>query len=195
MLKRAISTHNCVKVKLPLYISLMVRSHLLYCSSIWRPNLVRDSFALEQLRRRASKYILNYPKDMNYKSRLLNLKLLPITLFLEVQDILLFIRLIQDPPDNLPITDFVFLDSSTHSSSKGKIRSSLPPPKSAVSNHFYFNRIIRIWNSLPFLDLDSSYSSLKKQIYTIYWDYFISSYSLNNSCSWYHVCLCSNHST
>ena len=33
---------------------------------------------------------------MNYKSRLLNLKLLPITLFLEVQDILLFITLTQD---------------------------------------------------------------------------------------------------
>ena len=65
----------------------------------------------------------------------------------------------------------------------------------SISNHFYFNRIVRIWNSLPLIDLDSPFSSIKKQIYSIYWDYFITSYSLDNSCSWYRVCLCSFHST
>ena len=197
MIKRAISSHSSVQIKLPLYISL-VRSHLLYCSSIWRPNLVKDSSALEHLQRRASKYILNYPTDMDYKMRLLNLKLLPITLFLEVQDILLFVKLIIDPPDNFSISDYIiFLDSFTRSSSQGKIRSALPLklPKSSLSNHFYFNRIVRIWNSLPLIDLDSPFSSIKKQIYSIYWDYFITSYSLDNSCSWYRVCLCSFHST
>ena len=195
MIKRAISSHSSVQIKLPLYISL-VRSHLLYCSSIWRPNLVKDSSALEHLQRRASKYILNYPTDMDYKMRLLNLKLLPITLFLEVQDILLFVKLIFDPPDNFSISDYIiFLDSSSRSSSQGKIRSALPLPKSSLSNHFYFNRIVRIWNSLPLIDLDSPFSSIKKQIYSIYWDYFITSYSLDNSCSWYRVCLCSFHST
>ena len=95
-----------------------------------------------------------------------------------------------DPPDNFSISDYIiFLDSSTRSSSQGKIRSALPLPKSSLSNHFYFNRIVRIWNSLPLIDLDSPFSSIKKQIYSIYWDYFITSYSLDNSCSWYCVCL------
>ena len=108
MIKRA---HSSVRIKLPLYISLM-RSQLLYCSSIWRPNLIKDSSALEQLQRRASKYILNYPTDMDYKMRLLNLKLLPITLFLEVQDILLFVKL--DPPDNFSISDYILLSFWIH---------------------------------------------------------------------------------
>ena len=73
-------------------------------------------------------------------------------------------QLIKDPPDNIPISNFiVFLDSSTHSSSQAKIQSTLPPPKSTSSNHFYFNRIVRIWNSLSYIDLDSPFLSIESK--------------------------------
>ena len=40
------------------------------------------------------------------------------------------------------------------------------------------NRIVRIWNSLPPLDLDGSFVSLKKSLFTLYWNYFLSSYMI-----------------
>ena len=103
LLKRALSS-NGPDMKRTLYLTL-VRSHLIYCSPVWRPYLVKDSAALEKLQCRATKFILGYPQEMDYKNRLMNLHLLPITLFLEMQDILFFIKLLKFPPDNFFLSD------------------------------------------------------------------------------------------
>jgi hypothetical protein len=63
----------CLQAKRVLYITL-VRSKLLYCSPIWRPHLLRDIKALENVQRRATKFILNNYVS-NYRLRLLDLHL------------------------------------------------------------------------------------------------------------------------
>jgi len=45
----------------------------MYCSQIWRPQLIRDIITLERAQRRATKYILN-DYTSSYKSRLLQLR-------------------------------------------------------------------------------------------------------------------------
>ena len=72
LLKRALSS-NGPGMKRTLYLTL-VRSHLIYCSPVWRPYLVKDSAALEKLQRRATKFILGYPQEMDNKNRLMNLQ-------------------------------------------------------------------------------------------------------------------------
>ena len=104
LIRRSISTLD-VSVRRALYLSL-VRCHLSYCSQVWRPYLVKESKLLESLQRRATKYVLHdYISD--YKSRLVALNLLPISLWLELQDILLMIKLIQDPPVNFSLSDYI----------------------------------------------------------------------------------------
>ena len=50
-----------------------------------------------------------------------------------------------------------FSDSSTHSATAGKlVPSSLEIPPLNCTKHFYYNQIIRIWNSLPPFDLHLS---------------------------------------
>ena len=41
-----------------------------------------------------------------------------------------------------------------------------------VSKHIYFNRVIRVWNSLPPIDIHLPYTSIKRSILNIYWSFF-----------------------
>ena len=43
---------NCIEAKKQLYISL-IRSQIMYCSQLWRPQLIRDINILERVQRRA----------------------------------------------------------------------------------------------------------------------------------------------
>ena len=56
LIRRTISTNSPVNLKKQLYISL-VRSHLCYCSQIWRPNLIKDITNIERIQRKATKFI------------------------------------------------------------------------------------------------------------------------------------------
>uniref|UniRef100_A0A1X7ULM5 Uncharacterized protein n=1 Tax=Amphimedon queenslandica TaxID=400682 RepID=A0A1X7ULM5_AMPQE len=92
MIKRvfpAATTPTVVKKKL--YLSLVVPI-LTHCSPVWRPSLVKDFVLLEQLQRRATKYILfDYQSD--YKSRLSSLKLLPLMYRLEcIKSVFFFVQ-------------------------------------------------------------------------------------------------------
>ena len=58
LLRRSFSTINNIITRKRLYISL-VHSQLLYGSQIWKPALIKDIKSLEQIQRRATKFILN----------------------------------------------------------------------------------------------------------------------------------------
>ena len=89
LIRRSFSNTLSVSNKKSLYVSL-VKSHLLYCSVIWRPHLRKDIMLLERVQRRASKFLLNdYSSD--YKSRLI-LNLLPLSMVMELNDILFFLK-------------------------------------------------------------------------------------------------------
>ena len=90
LLRRTFSSSSDITTKKRLYISL-VRSQLLYGSQIWRPLHLNDINPIESVQRRATKYILNdYISD--YRSRLVKLDLLPLTMLLEFNDICFFIQ-------------------------------------------------------------------------------------------------------
>ena len=104
---------------------------------IWRSYLVKDCIQLERLQRRSTKFILkDYVSD--YKSRLFTLDLLPraLSLWMEMLDILLFVKLVKFPPNNFSILTYISFDSSTHSSSSNKIKSNLPILRSNSIRHF-----------------------------------------------------------
>ena len=72
-----------------LYTSL-VQSQLTYCSPIWRLQFLKDIQSIENVLRRATKFILHDYKSC-YKSRLVALHLLPLMMQFELIDILFFI--------------------------------------------------------------------------------------------------------
>ena len=104
LVRRSFSNQLPVAVKKSLYLSL-VRSHLLYCSVIWRPHLVKDILLLENIQRRATKYILN-DFSSDYKSRLLSLNLLPLSMVLQLSDIIFFLKSFRSPSSALILTSW-----------------------------------------------------------------------------------------
>ena len=66
-------------------------SSLLFCSPVWHPNITQSNL-LEKVQARATKWICDSEK--RYKDRLQELKLLPISFRLQLDDLVLFNRLL-----------------------------------------------------------------------------------------------------
>ena len=112
MVRRAVSSGGNLALRRALYLTL-IRSQVIYCCQIWHPYLIRESQVLERLQRRATKFILDDYK-MGYKERLVKIHILPLTLWMEIQDILLFIILLKNPPDNFNLFDYVSYSTISH---------------------------------------------------------------------------------
>ena len=70
---------------------------------------------------------------------------------MEPNDIIFFLKSLRTPSPTFNILDYVsFCNSSTQSSSSHKLRHSCS--STTLSSHFYFSRLPRLWNSLPFID-------------------------------------------
>ena len=63
-----------------------------FASEIWSPYTCKDKLLLESVKCRATKFILNYPKDISYKERLLKLDLLPLENRRDLKDLVLIFK-------------------------------------------------------------------------------------------------------
>ena len=187
LIRRSFTTTS-ISAKRQLYLSL-IRSHLTYCSPVWRPHLIKDITLLKKVQKRATKFILN-DFSSDYKYRLKELHILPLMYYLEVNDITFFINNLKHPDTHFNIKDFVtFSDSSTRSSSSNKLNHTLS--SSTSTSHYYFNRLPRLWNSLPPIDLDSSTNTIKSSIIKYLWSHFDSHFDPQNPCTYHFKCPCS----
>ena len=187
--RRIIPTNYSTNLKKQLYLSL-VRTHLTYCSQLWRPKLIKDIKSLEKVQRRATKYILNdYVSD--YKARLCKLKLLPLMRWFELQDIMFIVKYMQQQSDD--IRELVsFTSSKTRAGCSGHSLQ-IKFARNNYSRHFYFIRIAKVWNKLPsnLINLDSSLGTIKKKTSDFLVSDFLENFDTNNLCSFHMVCPCS----
>ncbi len=89
--------------------------------------------------------------------------MLPLVLWLELQDILFLVKCFQVPSDNFQISQFVkFTEGCTRAAARGKL--AYQYKRTSVGRHFYFNRVVRLWNVLPEVNLEASYRSIKARL-------------------------------
>ena len=189
MIRRSFSLSLPTALKKHLYLSL-VRSHLTYCSQIWRPNHVKDILIIERVQHRATKYILqDYRSD--YKSRLTSLNLLPLMYWFELQDLLFLVKCLKDSNDSACIHDHIqFVSSSTRAGSGRKLAHNFC--RTSIVRHFYYNRVVLLWNAMPAINLDLSLRSIKRQLCSFLWDHFLDHFDPDTTCSYHFLCPCSN---
>ena len=60
----------------------------------------------------------------------------------------------------------------------------------SLHHHFYFNRIVRLWNHLPEIDTSLSIHTIKNQITAYLWNHFITSFNSDSLCSYHVICPC-----
>ena len=132
---------------------------------------MKDIIKLEQLQRRATKRILqDYSSD--YKSRLTNLNLLPLMYVFEISDKMFFINSIKNPTSSFNINSYISFSNSGTRSTGLKLKHNISHTNK--QRHFYFNRICRLWNSLPIINLNlSAHTLLKISILLILTNYII----------------------
>ena len=179
---------SSISTERTLYISL-IRPQILYGSQIWRPHLIKDIIKIENIQRRASKFILNDFLS-NYKSRLTSLHILPLMLSMELNDIIFRVSCLQSSHCCIDIHSLIsFSSSDTRSASSHKMIHSISSTN--YFRHFFFNRIPRLWNALPPIDLDLSINTIKKQLTKFFWVCFTNKFDPSNPCSFHFVCPCS----
>ena len=179
-----------VKVKKFLYLSL-VRSQLTYCSQVWRPCLIKDCTSLEHIQCQATKFVLN-DFSSDYCDSLITLNLLPLLYLYKLLDLVFFIKCFKFPDTSFPVLDFVsFSNTNTRSSTISKLVHQSWP--SSNSQHSFFCCLVRLWNSLPPLELSLSYPSIKLPVFLkkAFWSHFIIYFDPSVPCTYHIICPCS----
>ena len=132
------------EIILTLYKSL-VRPHLEYGNNIWFPFLKRQSLAIEQVQRRATRLIPGL-KNLSYHQRLSELKL-PSLKFRRIRGDLIQAYKVFNKVDDLKVDDIFKLnhyDKTRNSLFKIFITQSNTNKK----KYSYNNRVARYWNNL-----------------------------------------------
>ena len=126
----------------------------------------------------------------------MSLHLLPLMMMYEINDIMFFIKQLKNPTDSFDIRNYVEFCSSSYksrSTSTSKLKHQLP--YSSAHSHFYFNRLPRLWNYLPQINLNLSVDTIKKRLMEYFWSHFLQHFDPSNTCTLHLLCPCAGCSS
>ena len=138
-------------VLLKLYNSL-VRPHLEYCVQFWSPYYQKDVDKLERVQRRLTKMIPRL-RDMPYEERLKNLNLFSLSKRRMRGDLIEVFKIFKGF-DNIDAGNYFTLDQS-NTRRRHDFKVIGKRFLSIEAKHFFFNRVVNIWNSLPSIVVES----------------------------------------
>ena len=191
-LKRNLSKNMETRVKICAYKSLIL-ALITFASSTWHPS--RGSMRLmECFQRRALKWLTGY-RNASYFEKMVSLRLPPLPMFLQLNDLLLLSKLYHDKENALPLIE-------TYEHQYGRVKSrliKLPKLKTEKFRENFYFRTAKIANNLP-EEIDFSqplaqkmYSVfLKRRILSFMWDRLMLNFNERVVCTWTILCDCSD---
>ena len=116
--------------------------------------------------------------------------MLPLMCILDSSDIMFAIKSLKSPTNAFSITDYITLASgNTRLGSSNKLQHSRS--FNVTSSNFFFNRLPRLWNALPIIDLKLNLPTIKYKLTNFLWNYFNHNFNPDNACTFSVVCPCS----
>ena len=106
----------------------------------------------------------------------------------EISDILFFIKDFKHPTNNFNINAYVSFTVGNTRSCGLKLRHNASSTNK--KRHFYFNRLSRLWNSLPIIDLNLPISHIKSKIKSYFWQHFVMNFDPDNNHKLHYLCPC-----
>ena len=199
---RALGFHAFQKAKRTCYMT-MVRSILEYGAPIWSPTFKYLIVAIENIQRRATNYILKNPKRPNplhsdYKKRLIELNLLPLTYRREIIDIQTFLKTWNNT-NKLGLNNILDFTKPNQGpvtrAMAGGLTLRCKQTRLISTAHFYPYRLTLIWNKLPYdTRLKLRYLTDPQKIKRIIKPHYINRlkehFDPENTCTWVTHCDC-----
>ena len=110
-------------------------------------------------------------------------------LWYELADIMFLVKCIKNPDSRLKISKYItFCTTTTRSISFLKL-SHHHHSRTNLSRHFYFNRVCRLWNALPPIDLNLSSNTIKANIKYHLWSLFVEKFNQHNYYLFLSLCI------
>ena len=144
IIKRTFS-HMDKDIFLKLYKAL-VRPHLEYANSVWSPNLIRQSSAIEKVQRRATKLVPGL-YNMSYTNRLKLLNLPTLKQRRLRGDLIQTYKIFQEIDDVKVSTIFTTCKYDKTRNPHNKIF--IQHSKTNIRKKYFSNRVAPFWNALP----------------------------------------------
>ena len=115
--------------------------------------------------------------------------MLPLMYIYELNDIMFLVKSLISPTDNFDIKNYItFASNSTRSGVYKKLVH--PMISNVTQHHFYFNRIIRLHNYVPVINLSLPINIIKKQIIKHLWSQFSINFNSETPCTFHILCPC-----
>jgi hypothetical protein len=198
--KRCIGFGCSHKVKLLCYISL-IRPLLEYNTVTWACNNKKSMCKIESVQRRMTKYILD-DYELDYKSRLIECNLLPLTLRRQYLDCIFTYNSINNLNDFNICSKVSLLSDQTDNFTRLRANQDPLMFKVEKTKHesyckFYTRRIISLWNLIPYQIRSAELTEMgynttfKRELKVWLYTYFVEKFN-DNTCSWIIDCGCRN---
>ena len=174
------------------------KSQVCYASEIWSPHQCNLKIKLEQIQRRGTRWILKVKVgDVPYRDRLSILNMLPLCYDREIRDLMFFYKALHGFYD-LNVEDFVSFvtHGRTRPSSNSTVVLKTPYCKTTTFQASFFNRIVKIWNSICKVATCSSFTSVttfKTFLINHYNELLLNVFDANLTCTWSVVRDCACH--
>ena len=169
LIKRLLKDTSDLKVRKILYCTL-VRPILEYASNLWSPYTAKHRKLIENVQRRATKFILNYPKDLNYADRLIKIKMLPLEFRRDISDLCLVFKS-RNGAITTDVNNFINTYKPGYKSrnyDENNYNLILKHRQDYFRNSFFI-RSVELWNSLPsHVKSSSTFSSFKGHLHKLY---------------------------
>ena len=111
----------------------------------------------------------------------------------ELLDIMFLVHTLKNPPDNFDIYDHITFTNSDVRSTRSSAVHHLQRKhcRTSYGRHFYFNRIVRLWNAVPPIDISLSEYTIKPHLMDFLWSHFEENFDSNSSHTFHFLCPCS----